>query len=349
VEAPAVNDDGVTFRYLDETGLVRSMSLVQEVAIPRAGPTLEPAGGGLFEARCARPAVDRFEYRFDVLYQDGARALLLDPANPRRAPGAFGERSVIEFPGYRPPVWRDRDAPRGDLNALMLESALLGADQAALLWASHGSSAESPLPLLVALDGLEFDRFSGLTRMLDAEAASGRLPAMRALLLHPSHRDDHYSANPALADAIENELLPQVHQLAPIAEGRRYRVGLGASLGGLALLHAHRIRPATFGALYLESSSLFHHEPMLGFEYLQRIEQFVDDVLAGGTSPDPVPVILTCGKVELNLPNNRAVASALRAQGYDARLHLTRDAHNWVAWRDAWTPRLTTLLRQTWA
>jgi enterochelin esterase family protein len=232
---------------------------------------------------------------------------------------------------------------------VVLESSLLGGCQEALLWASHGSSADTPLPLLVALDGIEFDRFSSLTRMLDAEVARGRLPAMRALLLHPSHRDDHYSANPALPEAIENELLPAVHRLAPIAEGRRYRAGLGASLGGLALLHAHRVRPATFGALFLESSTFLQHERLLGFEYLQRVEQFVDDLLGAGTSPDPIPVTLTCGKVELGLANNRAVARALRTQGYDARLHITSDAHNWIAWRDAWTPRLTSLLRKTWA
>jgi enterochelin esterase-like enzyme len=349
VEPPAVDEDGVTFRYLDETGSVDSVSLMQEVATPRTGPTLEPSGSGLFEGRFDRPAVDRFEYRFDVLHQNGARDLLLDPANPRRAPGAFGERSVIEFPGYRPPAWLDLDPPAGRLDALTLWSELLGGDQEALLWASRGSPARAPLPLLVALDGHEFDRFSCLTRMLDSEVASGRLPPMRALLLHPSHRDDHYSANPALADAIETELLPQLDRLAPIAPGRRHRVGLGASLGGLALLHAHRVRPETFGALYLESSSFFHHERVLGFEYLQRIEQFVGEVLRGGTWPDPVPVILTCGKVELNLENNRAVAAALRAEGYDARLHVTRDAHNWVAWRDAWTPHLITLLRKTWS
>jgi enterochelin esterase family protein len=349
VETPAVNADGVTFRYLDEAGVVDAVSLVQEVAMPRAGPILAPAGEGLFEARFSRPAVDRLEYRFDVVYRDGGRELQLDPANPLRAPGAFGERSVIEFPGYRPPRWLDRDPPRGDVHALMLESALLGDQQEALLWASHGSSLDTPLPLMVVLDGLEFERFSRLTHMLDAEMASGRLPAMRALLLHPTRRDDHYSANPALPDAIENELLPQVHQLAPIPASRRYRVGLGASLGGLALLHAQRVRPATFGALFLESSSFFHHEQLLGFEYLQRIEQFVAGVLGCGTWPDPVPITLTCGRVELNLPNNRAVARALRAQGYDARLHITRDAHNWVAWRDAWTPRLTALLRKAFS
>jgi enterochelin esterase family protein len=36
---------------------------------------------------------------------------------------------------------------------------------------------------------------------------------------------------------------------------------------------------------------------------------------------------------------------ALTAQGYGAALHEVRDAHNYVAWRDAFDPHLTGLLQ----
>ena len=34
--------------------------------------------------------------------------MICDPANPQRAPGGFGEKSVLELAGYRPPEWLDR-------------------------------------------------------------------------------------------------------------------------------------------------------------------------------------------------------------------------------------------------
>ena len=49
---------------------------------------------------------------------------------------------------------------------------------------------------------------------------------------------------------------------------------------------------------------------------------------------------------EENLQNNRLMTAALRAQGYPAALHEVPDMHNCTAWRDAFDPHLTGLLRQ---
>jgi enterochelin esterase family protein len=39
------------------------------------------------------------EYLFQVTDADGTTRFVTDPANPRRVPGAFGEKSVLEFRG----------------------------------------------------------------------------------------------------------------------------------------------------------------------------------------------------------------------------------------------------------
>ena len=56
----------------------------------------------------------------------------------------------------------------------------------------------------------------------------------------------------------------------------------------------------------------------------------------------------TCGAAEENVHNNRLMASALAAQGYDAHLAEVPDLHNYVGWRDAFDPHLTALLRKAW-
>jgi len=40
--------------------------------------------------------------------------------------------------------------------------------------------------------------------------------------------------------------------------------------------------------------------------------------------------------------------AALRRQGYPAVLHAVPDAHNYVAWRDAFDPHLADLLTKVW-
>ncbi|MGD0083082.1 MAG: hypothetical protein ABSD78_07780 [Acidimicrobiales bacterium] len=84
-----------------------------------------------------RPPVDRFEYRFEVATAESRYDLILDPANPMRAPGAFGERSVIEFPEYQPPAWVPADRARGETQEIDVPSALLGDAQPA---GSHGAT-----------------------------------------------------------------------------------------------------------------------------------------------------------------------------------------------------------------
>ena len=53
----------------------------------------------------ARPPVSRMEYLLELRHADGSLEVVTDPANPLRARGAFGDKSVLEFPGYRPPAW----------------------------------------------------------------------------------------------------------------------------------------------------------------------------------------------------------------------------------------------------
>jgi hypothetical protein len=71
-------------------------------------------------------------------------------------------------------------------------------------------------------------------------------------------------------------------------------------------------------------------------------------VLHGGTAATPIPITLTCGAPEENLANNRALASALRRQGHAVTLHVNRDAHNHVGWRDTLDPHLVDLLARAW-
>ena len=205
------------------------------------------------------------------------------------------------------------------------------------LWSPPGSTGDEALPLLVVHDGPEYDELAGLTRYLAAGMTDYSVPRLRAALLGPRDRNRWYSASTRYASALCYSVLP--------ALPATIRIGMGTSLGALAMLHAHCHYPDSFDALFLQSGSFFSsrfdaHERR--FAYYRRIERFVEGI----TLPRPIPVSLTCGADEENIHNNRLMARALRARGYPAVLHEVPGLHNFPAWRNAFDPHLADLLRR---
>lgn len=357
---PAVDVADVAFRLRLASDGVQRVRLCQQIARPRVGSELAPqpvganGDGTVWATSMRRPAVDRLEYQFEVEYADGSRHLTLDPHNPLRTPGPFGDKSVVEFPGYRPPAWLDTTASLGGrFLKLDVISDLLGSTICVWLWASPGLGVEHEAPLLIVHDGPEYDRYSSLLRFIGAMVAAGRLPALRVVLVPPVDRNEHYAASPLYARALSRELVPVFDWLAPQPprrrDGRAWRIGIGASLGALAMLHAHRRDPALFGALFLQSGSFFQRRTdgqESGFFRFDRVAGFVDNLVSTRSWPIPIPVGMTCGTVEENLVNNRRVRDALALQGYPVAFAEQRDAHNWVAWRDSFNPHLVDLVKR---
>ena len=345
-EEPTSTGDTIRFALHDPAGALTAVRVLQDVARPRDEPVLQRGRDDTWIAEWPRPPVDRLEYRLRLERADGSTQDVPDPAVPARASGPFGDRSVLELPGYSPPRWLDaRDG--GSLQWYPLPSEVLGAVVHVGIWEPPGTDGDSPLPLLVAHDGPELAEHGGLLSFCSWAVAAGDLPPLRVALLGPEHRDEIYSASPSYARAMAREVWPLLEWLAP-RQGRPC-VGLGASLGALAALHLHSTRPDLLDGLFLQSGSFFRRASDAresGFDRFRRISRFVGDVLAGRRVVRPVPMTLTCGTVEENLENNRAFAQALRGHGVPVEVVETRDAHNWVAWRDTWDPHLVDLVRR---
>jgi enterochelin esterase-like enzyme len=284
----------------------------------------------------------RLEYQLELSDHDGETVVVCDPGNPDRAPGAFGEKSVLSAAGYSPPAWLEEPAVSGGYEGIGLR--VLGRDLDVGIW----SPGEGALPLLVAHDGPEYDELAGLTRYAGAMIEAEELPPFRVALLPPGDRDEWYSASAAYGRALCNRILPAIGGHVAVS-GRP--VGMGASLGGLAMLQAQRTWPGTFAGLFLQSASFFvprfdRHES--GFPRYARIVRFVRAVLRTSAFDHAVPVRMTCGSDEENVRNNRLMASALATQGYNAQLTVVPDMHNYTAWRDALDPNLTRMLAALW-
>jgi enterochelin esterase family protein len=236
-------------------------------------------------------------------------------------------------------------ARRDDLATFQeLTMRVLGEDLAVRVW----SPGEGPLPLLVVHDGPEYEERASLTRHARTLVERGTVAPFRVALLPPGRRDDWYSASAVYGRALCRRILPALRDQLGVAGEP---VGMGASLGALAMLQAQRTWPETFAALFLQSGSYFvprfdRHES--GFPRYGRVVRFVRRALRAESHPDPVPVALTCGVREENLSNNRLMASALAAQGYAVALHEVPGGHDYRAWRRALHPHLERLLAGLW-
>jgi enterochelin esterase family protein len=290
------------------------------------------------------PAVRRMEYQLTLRYPDGGTETTTDPTNPVLTPGAFGDKSVLTMAGYTAPAWL-AGQPAWPVSAELSVSSGAGPVELTVL-----SPAEPTRRLLVAHDGPEYDKLAALGSYAATIVHDGRVPPFHLALATPGPRDERYSANPAYSTAMATAVLPELH-------GKLGTTGpvvlMGASLGGLAALHTQRRYPNSVGGLFLQSSSFFvpqYDEIEASFPYYPRIVRYVAAVLRG-SQPDgrAVPAVLTCGAAEENVHNNRLMAATLRRQGYPLELHEVADAHNYVAWRDAFDPHLADLLARVWA
>lgn len=339
----SVDGSELVFTMPDPDGALTGVRLQQDVRLPGELLGFAREGDG-WVLRVPRPEVDRMEYSFE-LQRPGGSEWSVDPGNSERVGGAFGDKSVLHMPEYAAPAWTTADPPRGAREPLSLATRSLPEDVPGELWTSAGAGPDDALPLLVVHDGPEYDALASLTLFLDAMVDAGRLPPLRAALLAPVDRNETYAASPAYGRALAQGIVPVLTTMVPTT----LVLGMGASLGGLAMLQAQRAHPGTFAGLYLQSSSFFHRDldgQERGFERFTRITGFVDGVLRSGEAVDPVPVVMTCGLVEENVENNRLMTRALGAQGYDTRLVENRDVHTYVGWRDTFDPHLVDLVHR---
>jgi enterochelin esterase-like enzyme len=347
---PKIDERGVDFAVADTRPPLAAVRLAPVLSRFVSG-THFARRGRTWRLRFPRPPVDRLEYQLELEHRSGRRQLVLDPANPLTAPGPFGPKSVVEFPGYRPPSWLAADPPSGTAVDVAVRSRPFRRDVPVTVWSSPGAERGRPLPLLLVHDGPETAEYTSLLLLLAHLVADRGLPPFRAALLPPLERNDHYSASAAYARTLAWDVVPGLGAVAPTPHRPRMRIGMGASLGALAMLHAHRRHPDLLGGLFLQSGSYFRartDRQESGFPRFDRISRFVGRVLRGTDASDPIPVTVTCGTAEENLANNRAVARALREQGYDVRFHENRDAHTWTGWRDTYDPWLVELLQRRW-
>ncbi len=280
------------------------------------------------------PDEARVEYRIAVTRR-GRRRAILDPMNRARARNPFGSNSVVTGPEYKPPAWATPGPGglRGDWAELSLDSDHFDATKTVPIYATPGST-DGRAPLLVVHDGTEYFEYAALGAVLDNLALQGTIDPPVVALTNPGLRAGEYTGDDRHAGHIVGEVLPAVEREFRIDPQRR--VAAGASLGGVAALHAAWSHPGVFDGLILQSASVV--TAMDGRHGRGRVFAPVAAFMARLAS-DPRPemasrVHLSCGRYDGLYRDNLQFRRLLAGWGVDVGWEEAPDGHNWENWRD---------------
>lgn len=337
---PVVTDKSVSWHLpaalIDPS--VTGADLDVDFTLPGSGAFAADGSGG-WTLTLARPLAHRFEYKLTLHTPDADRHLT-DPTNPLQVPGPFGDRSEIRFPDYRPPTWLGTEVD-GELVEIADPPGVLAAPVPIRLLSPGGLDHEEPAPLLLVNDGSDMAERGSLLSW-----ASAQPRPVRVALLDPAigWRDDWYAADPDYADHIGGAVIPVLRSRVSTSAV----VGLGASLGAVAMLTTHRRHPHALDALVLQSGSFFTGEldPQESSwpQFAQVCAAVAAFTAALPVQVRPIPVLMTVGAIEENRSNNEQMAGALTFQGYPVDARIVPDAHTMIGWRDAWSPGLDELI-----
>lgn len=303
----------------------------------RAPELLDPAATRYVEFEFPDDAY--FEYAF----VDAQGKLRPDPANPLRADNPwYPDASALAGPEYAPDplATPDRALERGRIERLRLTSdALDGQVRRVSVYTPHGAG-RAELPLVIAQDGVAFQRLAGVHLVAEALAARGEARPARFAFVEPVDRRVEYGFSRPYLDFLHEELLPK---LEGENQSSGERIWLGVSLGGLVSANAAMARPNASDTV-VTLSGAFLGTPESGEFYATR-DSWLLGRLADPGARLPRRWYVEVGTIEWLTDANRRAAAALRARGVDTGYLERHAGHNWTNWRNGMAAALRFALR----
>lgn len=222
------------------------------------------------------------------------------------------------------------------------------------LWSPNGDPANIARPLLVVHDGPEYEARADLLHKISGWVGDGSIGSYNVALLAPDDANNiqrlgHYAASDAYSTVLLQRILPELERRAPV-DGAL--VGMGASMGALAMLHSS----SAFDGLFLQSASIHHPDYGSEQEYkdmyakygsvadYEQVKQFVEKARQNLTDGNRLTISMTCGD-ESNYEGNKAMFYALRSQGHEILGgHVPNGGHNFESWGGNLKPHLKDFL-----
>lgn len=272
-----------------------------------------------------------------------------DPLNHRTFPVQdVREVDVVSYAegAHAPPepyLARRPSTPRGKIDTFEISSQLLGNRRSVSIYtpAAYGSGP-APYPMLILLDGQEYQISVPTPTILDNMTADRAIPPMVAVLIDNIDDETRTRELPPRNNLFDRflaeELLPWVRARYRVTHDPAATVIAGSSFGGLAALNAAMAHPDLFGKVIALSGAFGWapgdprergEPPLLGPDCCRTLQQVATDPrhaikihLGVGTWED-TDILLT----------NRLLRDLLRVKGYPVTYREYEGGHDYVNWR----------------
>jgi enterochelin esterase-like enzyme len=283
-----------------------------------------------------------------------------DPLNPQRWGAEAGDddhahASALVLPDAPPLPWSEARAavPAGQVVAQTFTSRLMGNTRRITVYLPSGHDrVTGTYPLLVLFDEDAYLRQVPTPAMLDRLIAAGAIPPTVAVLIaNPTRqsRAEELPCNARFADALADELLPQVRTQHGAGLTPATVVLAGSSYGGLAAACGAFMRPDAFGKVLSMSGSFWWSPPgtagqapgseeWLPAQYAEAPRKPIAFYLAAGAMEHGVG-----GDIGI-LESTRHLHNVLRARGYRVRTDIFAGGHDYIMWQGKLADGLIDLL-----
>ena len=331
---PHVDGTTVTFAFRGNVSDVKLQHWIHGLPSSQSFHRLD--GTDVWTLELELPAQSRMEYKLEVVH-GRQRRLVQDPMNPHLARDPFGANSVVYGDGYEVPDWtiEDPEARRGEIVERTIRSRAFGDERPYQVYLPARLRKARRVPLLVAHDGRDYLRFSGLRTVLDNLIHRLEIPPMVVALTTSGDRMHEYADDERHADFVVKELVPSLEKEYPISGTPTDRGLLGASFGAVAALATAWRHPGFFGNLCLQSGSFAFTDigPHDAGPAFDRVVEFVNAFRENPGHPAD-KIFMSCGTFEPLIYYNRSMVPLLQSTGMALRWVEARDGHNWENWRD---------------
>jgi enterochelin esterase family protein len=287
-------------------------------------PTFEEAARQVWVHRLSLPPDAYIEYAY---VRDGKR--VPDPWNEHTTPSGMGQiNHSFYMPQGAPTLLAGREphAPRGTLTSHVVRNEVLVVDGRRTV-DLYQPPTRDPSPLVVVLDGQDYQQRARLPAIVDNLIAQKRIRPVAMALVH-----SHATARIVEYGCSEATLGLLVERVVPLAQADLNLVRLddapgaygvlGASMGGLMALYAGLRAPQVFGRVLSQSGA-----------FTLQHETVVWDMVRHGPVR-PVKIWVDVGRYEWLLDCNRRMHELLVERGYAVAYREHNAGHNYPAWRD---------------
>jgi len=310
---PFVEDSVVYFLTEDTTG--QPVHLAGDITgwRPDSIALKQIAGTNFWYTSLILPAQARIEYKF-VCGQDWR----LDPFNPLKDGGGFGENSVLVMPDYRFPqeVLFKPEFQKSTLDTFKFKSKILN-NRRYIYFYKHERAGNNS-PLIIFQDGGDYLTYGRARIILDNLIGMGRLEPLMAVFVEPRNRKREYRFNDLYLKMLFKELLPWLKQKFKL---RNNRLALGgASLGGLISLYALKKYGSYLDFVFSQSGALWIDNERI----IKEVQAF---------RPIKTFLFLSYGLFENMDESHQKLERLLENKGINFEMKIYYEGHNWGNWR----------------